>query len=290
MPAHESAGRIDWQAAMPAAAQPALPGMKTAANAARKRRTALTWSADEVQFAGRLLATWNAALGDCRRAYKTRRNQFVAIAFYRRNESRPPEDRITTAQLGAAIRAYASDPANAQMRRWKSFHDWIADAEDNIAAQLARIKHASLLRRGRADREAPLPQRNRTPTPLRAAAAPPGESPLAAAQRLLHHKHLAAHAETASRRSRSLRDYLDGLTRMRRASPLIAQAARERLDLIDGFDAAGETAQESASMAARTAFEAIFRHPPRDHLDAARLSAMTIAAWDLSRRTPDPSP
>lgn len=119
-------------------ATPAL--IPNAAPPAKRRKSALSWTPDENQFADRLLTIWNDTVGKIAgKAYNVRGNRGAAVRFYRRNCSAPPEDVFTEEMIRAGFAAYAECPPNVKLKSWKTFHDFVNDAEDLIAKQLARI-------------------------------------------------------------------------------------------------------------------------------------------------------
>lgn len=152
---------------MDATTKPLFPSAGSAPPREIKRRKfALSWAADEAEFARWLIAEWNQVfkgLPGGKSASMVRGNTGAAVRFYRRlchAESQgtqsseisnvksgsalsasPRESPLSRDAITAAIRAYADNPANKALKppAWRYFRDWIDEAEDRIAAELSRI-------------------------------------------------------------------------------------------------------------------------------------------------------
>lgn len=275
----------------------ALPGMKCVARDAdaARPRCANAWSRAEVEFALAMLAAWNRAfagvVGGCR-AYDTRRNRFVAIQFARRNAARPADQRFSAEDVAAAIGAYADDPVNKKLARWKSFGDWFREAEDLIDRQLTRTGRPRSAGDSRGTRDS-------RGTGLQ----PVNPQRRAAAQRLRTHLCAVDECVYAAQYQMRLDDYLPRrIAELERhpghaAYAPRAAACKRLLALHWQFDQISNAARRALESAAADVFIAAFdRVPGRrraddalDPIDAARLHGLALALLDRSAAATAPA-
>ncbi|MFO0971864.1 MAG: hypothetical protein U1A27_00285 [Phycisphaerae bacterium] len=113
-------------------ATPPLPGMRTATRRTARSHWPAAWTPDEIAAAEWLIARWNEHAPPLPRCYgDVRRNRFTAIQLYRRNQARG-EDRIPAERIARAIRLYAASEWRQRNGAWRSFRDWMANAEEMI--------------------------------------------------------------------------------------------------------------------------------------------------------------
>lgn len=267
-------------------------------------RAARNWSRAEVEFALAMFAAWNQAfagvVGGCR-VYDTRRNRFVAIQFARRNAARPPAERFSPAAVAAAIAAYAEDPVNRKLSRWKSFGDFMREAEELIDRQLTRTGT-------RRD----LPE---CPRQLPGAAMNVAQPPSAVVGAAHLRTHLWAVDECvyAAQYQMKLVDYLPRrINELERAAAKHAEyapraaACKRLLELEWQFERLSNAARQALEAADDDAFRAVFQRDPArkqcpshmagavDPIDAARLHGLALAllsmpqasAWGCSTEAP----
>ena len=107
-----------------------------------RRKSALSWSPEENQFAAWLIATWNAAFKNTdggKLANNVRGNNSAAIFFYRRLCRMPPGLRFSADDIAAAIQGYADNPVNKKLQSFTWFRTFAREAEDRITAELRRV-------------------------------------------------------------------------------------------------------------------------------------------------------
>lgn len=89
-----------------------------------------------------MIATWNAAFKEVEgghHASAITNNLYEAIRIWRWNAGRAHEDQVSPEAFEAAIRGYATNPANVALRSFKRFAPWFAEAEERVPDELKRI-------------------------------------------------------------------------------------------------------------------------------------------------------
>lgn len=244
---------------------PLFPSACSAPPREKKRKSALSWSADENQFADWLISAWNITMSlVSSRAYDKRRNRFKAIQFYRRavaDQSRYREGAVFSRDMiRAGLAAYADSPVNAKVG-WKSFPDFLPDAEELLDKQLKRIGY-----------QAPPP-----PNPKRDAVAP-----------LLAHLSLGQLAEHCTLAAIDLFDHIKSYKSPKRSGPFDTvnlryyqklQGLVARLRSLKLFD------RQALARRASAAFQDFYgvRYDPNMLIRRNRRHALALALLDLDQ-------